>query len=176
MTKYKNPSSEAPAEIVQEPAIKLSYRPKPGNPTTCTPENTKIIATLVALGLSIVDASKAAGVPFNTSKVWLAKGREGIQPYKDFLEAMDDAKAAFKAQAVATLMLNGLKGDTKALKWILERRYPKEYHLPSRNVTVNVQSPSQLSNDELTEKLKALLGETTAPTESPTEHDTSGGD
>jgi hypothetical protein len=79
------------------------------------------ICQLVNGGSPIPQACKAAGVSWNTAKVWLAKGREGKRPYVDFYNAVEQAQAAWVCASTLRVTKAGAK-DWKASAWLLERR------------------------------------------------------
>ncbi|HMJ14160.1 MAG TPA: hypothetical protein VK524_22245 [Polyangiaceae bacterium] len=71
-------------------------------------------------------AAPAAGIPWNTCKEWLAKGRDGVEPYAQFGEDVEMAKAAW-----ATFMIQRISSasgkDWRAAAYMLERRIPGFY-------------------------------------------------
>jgi hypothetical protein len=98
----------------------------PGTNGRLTPELETRIALSVASGLPIPIAAQAHGVPKSTWAEWLAKGRAGKQPYARFLDAMNEAKAAW-AEATTRNITTASALDWKAGAWLLERRMPQHY-------------------------------------------------
>jgi hypothetical protein len=69
----------------------------------------------------VKEAAPAAGIPWNTAKDWLAKGREGVEPYARFVADVEEAKAtwaAFMIQRISSASAN----DWRAAAYLLERR------------------------------------------------------
>lgn len=104
-----------------------------------TDEVTLKLAKSVASGLSIPVACEANGLSWNTVKRWLDLGKKGRKPYRDFVDAMNEAKARFEQGAVAGIAIHGRKKDWKALAWLLERRYPERYYKPEKPVEAQQQ-------------------------------------
>ena len=99
------------------------------------------IAKSVAAGLSIPVACEANGLSWNTVKRWLDLGKKGRKPYREFVDAMNEAKARFEQGAVAAIALHGKKKDWKAAAWLLERRYPERYYKPEKPPEAQQQRP-----------------------------------
>lgn len=95
---------------------------KPGRPTLCTPEVAAEISRFVTRGLPVKTAARAAGVSVRSVNEWLARGRDGEEPYAAFAEAIERARADFTAVHAGVIDGAGRMGDWKASAWLLERR------------------------------------------------------
>lgn len=104
------------ARPVEQPARKL------GRPTLCTPEATAQIVRYVTRGLPVRTAATAAGVSVRSINDWLARGKAGEEPFVDFYEAVELARAEFQAVHAGVIDDAGRMGDWKASAWLLERR------------------------------------------------------
>jgi len=93
----------------------------------------KIYLTLRAGGTR-KDAHVRASVPLNTFYDWVRRGREGREPYRTFVDTMEQIETDFKlgllgliAKAAAGDRSANLKPKWVAAAWILERRYGSEF-------------------------------------------------
>lgn len=103
-----------------------------GRPPKLTPELQAKICTIVALSSSLEDAAAQVGVARTTVMMWQQKGREqdrGV--YRDFLDAIERAKAQRRVNFNATLTKHGQK-HWQALAWLAERTDPKHFGLRIR--------------------------------------------
>lgn len=150
------------------PLAKVTYRRGP-RANMCTPEVTREVAELVAMGLTIPKACAALGIARHLWKSWNRLGREheaaGFETdYTAWKDAINEAKAACEANWVAQVVA-GTTEDWKAAAWLLERRFGKswakrEVEPPKdnadefasmsaddlRKVLVSVRQPAQLTS------------------------------
>lgn len=103
-----------------------------GRPTGLTAEIGSKICDLVRAGASVKIAGPGAGVPWNTCKEWLAKGRDGTEPYASFVEDVEMAKAEWAATMIRVISAAGFK-DWRAAAYMLERRIPG-YYKPDQRI------------------------------------------
>lgn len=172
-TGVKKAATNAPARARVKPVPRTKTAPEPGpvRRTTLTPELQASIALSVAAGAPIPIAAASAGVPKSTWRDWLAKGREGVEPYAAFVEAMESAKAAFAAGAVRKITAAG-EFDWHPLAWLLERRFPHQFGrrqalelAGSVGVKAEIVTPppkaivSIIADPERRKKLRELLNE-----------------
>lgn len=152
---YERDAEDHGAQIM--PDVKLTYRPA-ARPTLCTPEVTRLVAELVAAGLTIPVACKAIGVSKPSWASWNAKGRkheaDGTDSqYREWWEAMCEAKASCEANLIR-MVSAGSASDWKAAAWVLERRYSKRWGKPEHR-------PESDAGDDLTaastEELQLML-------------------
>lgn len=105
---------------------------KPGRPSALTAETSKLFRQALLSLNTIDDSFVLAGIHPSTGHRWLAKGRKANSgEYRDFYEAVEDAKARAKMTLVKKVNDAGRADPKMALK-ILERRYPKEWALLRR--------------------------------------------
>lgn len=170
--KARGKATNAPARARVKPVPSKPVASTPvASPKTLTPETQAAIALAVAAGAPIPIAAASVGVPKSTWRNWLAKGREGIEPYAAFLEAMESAKAAFAAGAVRKITAAG-EFDWHPLAWLLERRFPHQFGrrqalelAGSVGVKAEIVTPppkaivSIIADPERRKKLRELLNE-----------------
>ena len=125
---------------------------KAGKPTRLTPEIQRKACDEIRNGSSRADAAILAGVPRSTLQTWLAYGREGKEPFRGFLDAMDVAEAECKKKCLAEIDRAGAKVKHpdgrevtfsplwQRVAWKLERRWPKEW---GRQVEVAAEEASE---------------------------------
>lgn len=106
-------------------------RPR-GRPSKLDPEVTQRLCQYVELCGSLEDAAAKAGVARTTVFMWQQKGREQESgPYRDFLDAIEAAKAKRRFNFGAQMQKHGLK-HWQALAWYAERTDPKRFGLRIR--------------------------------------------
>lgn len=71
-------------------------------------------------------ACRFAGITHATLYTWIERGKNGRQPYKDFLDAFEQAQAQAEVAAVAQLRAHG-RDNPAAIMNFLERRFPKRW-------------------------------------------------
>lgn len=85
-----------------------------------TPERGAAIIGARRVGATLVDACKAAGVPWETFKRWLKAGRAGDPRLTAFAESVDKAAAQY-AQVLRARVMKGTEEDARLafdlLKW-----------------------------------------------------------
>jgi hypothetical protein len=104
---------------------KMGYRPQ-GRPTDCTPEKVAQICEFLRQGVSQECAATSAGLCERTFYVWLEKGREGVEPYVQFLQQVNAAENDAERMLVDTIRTQAAE-DWKAGAWLLERRHPRRW-------------------------------------------------
>lgn len=91
-----------------------------------TPEISLKITTALRNGVSVNAACRIAGVPSSTYYKWLTKGRDGMEAYEAFYQAVEQATGEAEAHFLSMLqsIASGeTKGNWQAYAWILERRF-----------------------------------------------------
>lgn len=127
-------------------------------------------------GATLDAAAAYTGVARSVVFDWLRKGRQAgaRQPYKGFVEKVDEAFAMFEVTAIAQIAKAGADGEWQATAWRLERRFPDKYGRRTRvdgNLQVSaapVIDASKLTVDEL-ETLRRLLAKARPEQEQLTE-------
>ncbi len=71
-------------------------------------------------------AAPAVGVSWNTCKEWLSKGRDGLEPYAQFVADVEQAKARWATNMVLSISAAS-RNDWRAAAYMLERRVPGFY-------------------------------------------------
>lgn len=105
---------------------------------TLTPEVQERICLLVSAGVPLPRATPMAGIPWNTAKTWAAKGRDGIEPYDAYVDAIEAARAAFTCGLVDKIQA-ATNDDWKAAAWMLERRDKAFVKTEGRKVEAKVE-------------------------------------
>lgn len=128
-----------------------TYPPrKHGRPSSLTPEISKTICNYVELCGSLEDAAAKAGVSRTTVFIWQQKGREQKRgPYRDFLNAIEDAKAKRRFNFGAQMQKHGMK-HWQATAWLAERTDPKHFGL---RIRVHVNEELEAVFDKLQRRL-----------------------
>jgi transposase len=84
---------------------------------------------------SIKQACDWVGIGEATYHQWMAKGRDGREPYTEFVERMDKARARAVLDNLAIIRTAAQNGQWQAAAWFLERAYPQQW---GRRTTVEV--------------------------------------
>ena len=97
-----------------------------------------------------VHAANAAGVSISALEHWLQLGRAGTEPYVQFAEDVDRARAQDalrNQQVISAAAVSKVPGDWKAAAWNLERKFPKLY---GRRMVDNIDDvpPPAAADDE----------------------------
>lgn len=82
-----------------------------GRPTDLTAQVQSLICEHISNGARVDDAAQAAGIHRGTFYQWMAKGRAGEQPYSDFHDAVERARAEFKNGLIGRVMQYADSGD-----------------------------------------------------------------
>lgn len=98
-----------------------------GRPTDCTPEVTASVCRHIRRGVTYEDAARCSGISGTSFREWMARGRDGDEPYATFAAAVEKAKAAGKSARLARIEKAGKTGAWQADAWWLERVYPAEF-------------------------------------------------
>lgn len=97
-----------------------------GRPTDCTPENIAKVCAALRLGVSQECAATGAGLCTRTFYTWMEKGKEGIEPYAQFVQEVYAAENDAERELV-DLIRSSVPNDWKAGAWLLERRHPRRW-------------------------------------------------
>lgn len=148
-----------------------------GRPSKLSPEVVQRICGLVELCGSLEDAAAKAGVSRATVFVWQRKGQEQKKgPYRDFLDAIEAAKAKRRFNFGAQMQKHGLK-HWQAVAWLAERTDPKHFGL---RIKVHVNEELERMMDKLQRRLtpqeyERALEAISEPDDSPAEIDEASG-
>lgn len=110
-------------------ATKKKRRPKkntPGRITKLTEAKEQLIVEMIQAGNYQSVAADAAGISRNCFYTWIKRGRQGRQPYKAFVEKLEQAEAEAETRAIA-IISNAAIDTWQAAAWYLERKHPDRW-------------------------------------------------
>ena len=102
-------------------------------PTKLTPEVQQTIVAMLRAGNRIEYSAEAAGVSRRTAYDWIERGAKPgkpNKPYRDFADAVEQARAEAHARQVS-LIANAASKSWQAAAWLLERQYPETWGKPA---------------------------------------------
>lgn len=157
-----------------------------GRQTLLTPALQVAICGDIREGSTYKIAAECNGVTEQTLFVWIRKGKDGLEPYAAFAEAIERARAEFKQEALREIRQAALPSgmpDWKARAWILEKTDPEQF-APMTAINLKVEKELSAGIERLRraglspEALELALSALTGNDESgPDENDsTQGGD
>lgn len=147
----------------------------PGRHHGLTPERSKTITDLLALGNYLETACRMAGTSPSTVYAWIDRGnseRERLaiddqaKPdpdetvFRDFTEAVEKARASAEARAVAVIQKAAAMGTWQAAAWFLERTAASRFGRVDRNEISGPGGgpvPVTVSTEELERKVAAVM-------------------
>ena len=97
---------------------------EPGRKTLLNPELQREICYLLSQGVPIRATCDTVGITQATYHTWIAKGEEGGEPYREFVE--DTTRARGQAR-VSLLEKITLSNDWRAHAWLLSHCWPEEF-------------------------------------------------
>ena len=100
-----------------------------GRPTKLTPELQAAIVADVEAGNYGETAAALSGIDRATFYRWMAVGKNGEQPYRDFFDAITRARAKAENDALATVRAGFAHVDRgpEHARWYLERTAPARF-------------------------------------------------
>ena len=90
-------------------------------PTSLTEQRIQQMQQAAELGMKREHIAKSGGIAAGTFYNWMAKGRRGEKPYKEFYERLEKAIAIGIQNNLVIIRNEALKGNWQAAAWILER-------------------------------------------------------
>lgn len=102
----------------------------PGHPSTCTEELRKKIVSACLTGVHPYTAARMHGVANRTFADWMARGRDGEEPFSSFIEEIEKSIAECEFIGVAQVAggaTGSTQGDWRAAAHLLERRFPERW-------------------------------------------------
>jgi hypothetical protein len=96
-------------------------------PTKLTPHRHDKIVAAIRAGSYAEVAARAANIAPSTYYLWLERGKNGEQPFLEFLEAVREAEAQAELEAVTVIRGAARAGDWRAAQSYLERRHPSRW-------------------------------------------------
>ena len=96
------------------------------------------ICNLILCGNYVKTSVRATGVKYNTFLDYMKRGKKGEEPYSEYYEMVEQAKAGFESDAVRAITESGKNGNVGAYMWMLPRMYPNRWGKVNRQeVKVN---------------------------------------
>lgn len=128
-----------------------------GQPTKLTPALQEQLVNVLRTGVFIDAACHYVGIAPSTYYGWMDRGRKGDEPYVEFLEAVEKARASATVRAI-TLVQKAAEDSWQAAAWYLERSHPDQYGRRT-NIAGPNGGPVQVETDEdeRTERLRAIV-------------------
>lgn len=108
----------------------------------------------IKLGMSYSATSAALNISEDTFYSYMRKGREGKAPYATFYGAVREAEAELMKDCLTRLRKVADTGNMESIKFILERRFPKDWgkqeniNVKSENVNLNLNATPTVSEAE----------------------------
>lgn len=142
-------------------AQKKRAAPK-GRPTDCTKEMVKAMAEAISSGLSVERACCRCGISTETYAIWRRRGKAGEEPFLNFLQAMERAKAVREEEWLADIRA-AAKEDAKghrqwqAAAWLLERTNAADWARPAQRVIVETVADPEASTATKEQLIAAAL-------------------
>lgn len=137
------------------------------------PEMIENLRELIKLGCSYSATSAALNISEDTFYSYMRQGREGKAPYAAFYGAVRESEAELMKDCLTRLRKVADSGNMEAIKFVLERRFPKEWgksdniNIKAQTENVNVNVNPQLSENE-TAKIRAeILAKLAKPVHPP---------
>ena len=117
-----------------------------------TDNSQQVIVDAILLGMYQEQAALLAGIHRGTFYRWMERGNTGLpedEPYRDFRDAVEKARAEAEARKLKAIHIAADTGTWQAAAWWLERSFPKRW---GRKVEHTV-----ITRDELLEALDAEI-------------------
>ena len=119
----------------------------------------------VLKGNYITTVCRSVGIHPQTYYVWKKKGKQGIEPYKEFYDRVTECEAQAEMDILNVIYTNAIdQGNWLSSAWILERKYPnrfgkREQMALATDNNFELKISSAKSPYELGEKERKLLEE-----------------
>ena len=97
------------------------------HPKKLTKEVCEAICDGLRKGNYVTTCCRAVGISQPTFYLWKRKGEKGLEPYKTFLERVDEAEAVGEMLHLEIIHDNALSGNWLSSAWLLERKYPQRF-------------------------------------------------
>lgn len=91
-----------------------------------TEEERTTLCLWVKKGVHIDSALLRCGIPQPVWKYWLKQGAQGVQPYKAFVEAIDDALIKFETDLLSFIADHASR-SAQAAQWLFAVRFGAKY-------------------------------------------------
>ena len=98
-----------------------------GRPTKLNKDMCERICEGLRQGNYITTVCRANGISQRSFYAWKKKGEQGLEPYKTFLERVEEAEAEGEMLHVGIIHDTALTGNWLSSAWLLERKYPERF-------------------------------------------------
>jgi hypothetical protein len=115
-----------PEVVTAEVPVKRKGGRPPESSRKLTPELQERFCAAVAGAMFLGRACKLCEISTDAFESWCTKGRKGIQPYKDFVDAFEKAEVECEAFLVR-LVMDAAPGDYRAALAMLKARFPTRW-------------------------------------------------
>lgn len=138
-------------------------KPKPmGRPTKLTADIQEKVVAAINAGNYQETAAAYAGIGTTTFYRWMEQGADPDAPqiYRDFREAVENARAQAEVRHVALITQAAQSGTWQASAWYLERSHPQRWGRFQRTeITGRDGGPIEVDAAALERKIAEVLGE-----------------
>lgn len=110
-------------------------------PSKLTPEVQERVAMLIRVGNTVEIAAQATGIGRSTFFLWMNRGAEGVEPYVQFVAAVEQSRAEAEATLVTRIAKAAANGSWSAAAWLLERGSPERWAKISDRRLLDVDHP-----------------------------------
>jgi hypothetical protein len=97
---------------------------KAGRKTLLNAELQREICYLLSQGVPVGATCDAVGITQATYHAWIAKGEEGHEPYREFVESTTRARGQARVSLLEKITLSN---DWRAHAWLLSHCWPEEF-------------------------------------------------
>lgn len=120
-----------------------------GRPTLLTPALADRIVDAVTAGASREGAARCAGITRRCLQEWIARGRDGDEPYVHFVHRIEEAEGDLEVEIVEHLKAQSRDGKTPATMALLSRLNPAVWAAKSAVTVEQVESGTIQSESDL---------------------------
>jgi len=127
-----------------------------GRPPLCNQEMIDRLVYSLRLGAPPKYAVKYAGLSLSTYRIYCALGRQNLEPYATFLEAVESCEGHFVTKNLEVIDRAAAEKQWSAAAWLLERRISSDF---SKNQTrINIeQKPGSDSTDQIMDLMNQTI-------------------
>ena len=119
--------------LPNEPSVSaITGKRRKAKPTAITQGQINKICKKIKEGNFIKQSVIASGVNYNTYYSAMARGKKGIQPFADWYEQIEIAKAEAETDKVSILNDEMQNGNVGVIQWWLARMHPNRWERTER--------------------------------------------
>lgn len=113
---------------------KLKKNPKDivGNPRTASKRKIESICNLIRCGNYVKPSVQANNVNYSTFLSWMNKGKKGVEPYEEWYNMIEQAKAEAEIGMSMRIHESAENGNVGADMWKLARMFPQKWGASKR--------------------------------------------